>query len=239
LLQECERLKLIPELICATVEWIQQHQQLSRSAKIQTVSPEVLGAMASTETPDGVVAILPMPADLAAPFQLNLQTPPLVLALDRVQDPGNLGTLLRTALAAGVDHVWLAGGADPWQPKVLRASAGAALQLELRRATSLNAGLELAHGAGVQVFAAVQKGGQPYWELNWQLPSLLLLGNEGSGLTPELGQRAHLITVPHGEEVESLNVAVAAGLMLLERNRQIQVAIKASSGPRQGRIITS
>ena len=119
----------------------------------QPVGEEVLAAVATTEHPDGVVATLaaaalPQPSGRAG----------FVLALDHLQDPGNLGTLLRTALAAGVEEVWLGGGADPLQPKVLRASAGAALALPLRRAAEraeLQGWLAEAAGRGQQ---AVQPG---------------------------------------------------------------------------------
>jgi TrmH family RNA methyltransferase len=151
-----------------------------------------------------------------------------VLALDRLQDPGNLGTLLRTALAAGVEEVWLAEGADPYQPKVLRASAGAALALPLRRlgAAELAARLGQLLASGAQVVAAVAPGAAqasltPYWRLDWTRPTALLLGNEGAGLDPALASLASaVVTIPHSAAVESLNVAVAAAPLLLERWRQ-------------------
>ena len=220
LLQECGRLQLKLQLICATTAWSQRHPDLLQLAPCQPVSPEVLAAMASTESPDGVVALLAAPRDEIELAELDLAPRPLLLGLDRVQDPGNMGTILRTALAAGVDQVWLGAGADPWQPKVLRASAGASLQLEMRRYPNLEASLALALNSGLQVLAAVQQGGKPYWAVDWQLPSLLLLGNEGSGLAANLLEGVQLVTIPHGNRVESLNVAVAAGLLLMERTRQ-------------------
>ena len=188
---------------------------------------EVLAAVATTEHPDGVVATLaaaalPQPSGRAG----------FVLALDHLQDPGNLGTLLRTALAAGVEEVWLGGGADPLQPKVLRASAGAALALPLRREPDRAGLLPLLHAAragGHQLVATLVEGGGgtgaeapiPYWQLDWTRPTVLLLGNEGAGLHPELAALAsHRVTIPHSSAVESLNVAVAAGPLLLERWRQ-------------------
>jgi TrmH family RNA methyltransferase len=145
-----------------------------------------------------------------------------VLALDRLQDPGNLGTLLRCALAAGVEEVWLAGGADPHQPKVLRASAGAALALPLRRLQNLAPALAQAAGQGSQVVATVVAAAvRPYWELDWGQPTVLLLGNEGAGLDPALVALAsERVTIPHAAAVESLNVALAAAPLLLERWRQ-------------------
>jgi TrmH family RNA methyltransferase len=122
-----------------------------------------------------------------------------------------------------VDQVWLGEGADPHQPKVLRASAGAALALPLLRLTAagLLERLGRAQAGGLQLAAAVASGGQPYWQLDWQRPTVLLLGNEGAGLAPELASLAgSAVTIPHAPAVESLNVAVAAAPLLLERWRQ-------------------
>ncbi len=221
-LQELLRLRLQPELLLATPAWIECHGALlaDQDLPLQPVGEEVMEAVATTDHPDGVVATL---ARQALPVARGDGA--FVLALDQLQDPGNLGTLLRTALAAGVDEVWLGGGADPLQPKVLRASAGAALALPLLRLSDrseLLPLLERAVAAGRQLAATlVQPGVQPYWQLDWTRPTVLLLGNEGAGLHPQLAALAtHRITIPHSAAVESLNVAVAAAPLLLERWRQ-------------------
>ena len=228
LLQEVVRLGLHPEQLLATPAWIERHGSLLAAlegeVRLQPVAEPVLEAVASTDHPDGVVLTL----DQACLPQPRAE-PSFVLALDQLQDPGNLGTLLRTALAAGVEQVWLAGGADPLQPKVLRASAGAALAMPLWRTverSALTERLEQARCRGLQLLATEvgeAGGAQPYWQLDWRRPTVLLLGNEGAGLAPELAALAsHRITIPHSGAVESLNVAVAAGPLLLERWRQQQ-----------------
>lgn len=221
-LQELLRLGLMPDQLLATSAWIERHGSLLAGAELplQPVGEEVLNAIATTDHPDGVVATLPRQALPAARGEGQF-----VLALDQLQDPGNLGTLLRTALAAGVDEVWLGGGADPLQPKVLRASAGAALAVPLLRhadCSGLQPLLERARAAGHQVVASlVDAAAQPYWKLDWTAPTVLLLGNEGAGLHPELAALAtRRVTIPHSLAVESLNVAVAAAPLLLERWRQ-------------------
>jgi len=222
-LQELLRLGLRPEQLLATPAWIDRHGALVAACPQppQPVGEEVLAAVATTEYPDGVVATLAAAALPQASGRAGF-----VLALDQLQDPGNLGTLLRTALAAGVEEVWLGGGADPLQPKVLRASAGAALALPLRRAPGrleLLEWLQQAAGRGQQLVATLVDGqqAQPYWRLDWTRPTVLLLGNEGAGLDPELAALAsHRVTIPHSAAVESLNVAVAAAPLLLERWRQ-------------------
>ncbi|MFM8545305.1 MAG: TrmH family RNA methyltransferase [Vulcanococcus sp.] len=222
-LQELLRLGMRPEQLLATPAWIERHGALLAACPLppQPVGETVLAAVATTEHPDGVVATLALAALPQASGRAGF-----VLALDQLQDPGNLGTLLRTALAAGVEEVWLGGGADPLQPKVLRASAGAALALPLRRAqgrTELLTWLQQAAGRGQQLVATLVDGqqAQPYWRLDWTRPTVLLLGNEGAGLDPELAALAsHRVTIPHSSAVESLNVAVAAAPLLLERWRQ-------------------
>lgn len=228
LLQEVLRLSLRLEQLLATPAWIERHGSLLARCSMppQPVSETVLAAIATTEHPDGVVATLPLEALPAASPPEAVGRCGLVLVLDQLQDPGNLGTLLRTALAADVNEVWLAGGADPLQPKVLRASAGAALALPLRRLSGREALLPLlkqARDAGLQL-VATQVGGSdamPYWQLDWLQPTALLLGNEGAGLHGDLlALASDRVTIPHSASVESLNVAVAAAPLLLERWRQ-------------------
>ena len=226
LLQEVLRLRLRPQELLATELWCERHGQLLAALpaglRPQLVTEEVLAAVSTTEHPDGVVLTLEPPSPPG--YSSDASPPSWVLALDRLQDPGNLGTLLRTALAAGVEQVWLADGADPLQPKVLRASAGAALALPLLRGDgpALAARLGRAAAAGCQVVAAVvTPGAIPYWQYDWSGRTVLLLGNEGAGLAPELlALASRQLTIPHSAAVESLNVAVAAAPLLLERWRQ-------------------
>jgi TrmH family RNA methyltransferase len=230
LLQEVLRLERTPQLILATERWRQRYPHLLKrlvgQCRVVDVSEEVLAAVATTGHPDGVVLTLN-----ASPTLDLGDCSGLVLALDTIQDPGNLGTLMRTALAAGAEALWLADGADPFQPKVLRASAGAALALPLwrgdRAALVQQLRVLLARGS-TQLVSTVPPGqqAQPYWTLDWTLPTVLMLGSEGAGLAPELTAVAtHHITIPHSAAVESLNVAVAAAPLLLERERQQRTGV--------------
>ena len=228
LLQEVLRLQRQPVELLATPAWLADHAALLAAVPPgcvgRAVSPEVLEAVATTRHPDGVVCTLPAPP-ACAPEAAEAR---FVLALDGLQDPGNLGTLMRTALAAGVEALWLAEGADPFQPKVLRASAGAALALPLLREGrgELAVRLEAAAGAGLQLVVAVRpeagpEAPLPYWQLDWTRPTVLVLGSEGAGVSPQLEALAsQRVTIPHSPAVESLNVAVAAAPLLLERLRQ-------------------
>ena len=244
LLQELVRLKLQPAELIATERWCQRHAQLlvgvNQAIPRRLVTDEVLTAALSTVTPDGVASLCPLDALPETPTDAHF-----LLVLDRIQDPGNLGTLLRTALAADVQNVWLGSGVDPLGSKSLRASAGALLQLphhrfgpdEDRAISQLTDELKRLAAGGMQVVATLVPGSQvpirpvPYWELNWRLPTALVLGTEGAGLHPELlACCTHAVTLPHSYRVESLNVAAAAVPLLLERRRATMTATTQQSG---------
>ena len=244
LLQELVRLKLQPAELIATERWYQRHAQLlvgvNQAIPRRLVTDEVLTAALSTVTPDGVASLCPLDALPEAPTDAHF-----LLVLDRIQDPGNLGTLLRTALAADVQNVWLGSGVDPLGSKSLRASAGALLQLPHHRfgpdedtaISQLTDELKRLAAGGMQVVATLVPGSQvpirpvPYWELNWRLPTALVLGTEGAGLHPELlACCTHAVTLPHSSRVESLNVAAAAVPLLLERRRATMTATTQQSG---------
>jgi len=240
LLQELRRAPQIgmPQELIATPAWITAHGDLFegwlRDLRLHQVSDGVLEAALSTVHPDGVAALLPLQALPQPPVR-----PEFVLALDRLQDPGNLGTLLRTALAADVEVVWQGSGADPLSPKVVRSSAGAILSLPQQRfgpgeregVAALAQQLMGLRDRGVQVVATLVPGASagraviPYWELDWTIPTALVLGNEGAGLHPDLlACCSHGVTLPHSFRVESLNVAAAAVPLLLERRRATMTA---------------
>mgnify|MGYP001323679500 CR=1 FL=1 len=244
LLQELLRLGRSPLEIVATERWWglnpDLQQRLAPSVQRHWVTESVLQAALTTVTPDGVACLAPLSILPRSP-----SAPDFVLVLDRVQDPGNLGTLLRTALAADVQVGWLGSGVDPLSPKVLRASAGALLQLPHHRfGPDENAALDQLEArmlqlaeAGVQVVATLvpdAAGPQrpiPYWQLDWTRPTALVLGTEGAGLHPRLQACCtHAVTLPHSDRVESLNVAAAAVPLLLERRRATMTGTLQQSG---------
>ena len=244
LLQELVRLKLQPAELIATERWYQRHAQLlvgvNQAIPRRLVTDEVLTAALSTVTPDGVACLCPLSALPLAPKDAHF-----LLVLDRIQDPGNLGTLLRTALAADIQNVWLGSGVEPLGSKSLRASAGALLQLPHHRfgpdedtaISQLTDELRGLAAGGMQVVATLVPDSEvpirpvPYWELNWRLPTALVLGTEGAGLHPELlACCTHAVTLPHSSRVESLNVAAAAVPLLLERRRATMTATTQQSG---------
>ncbi len=186
----------------------------ARDARLWSVSPEVLRAISDTETPQGIVALVPIPELGPA------AAPTLRLALDGVRDPGNLGTILRAAWAAGVEWVLLPPGVvDPTNPKVLRAGMGAHFHVPVQRC----AADELpALTVGTAVWLADVDGAMPYDAVDWRAPITLVVGGEATGAGPDVralvGERR--VFIPMARGVESLNAAMAATVLLFEIARQ-------------------
>jgi TrmH family RNA methyltransferase len=187
-------------------------------AQVREVSERVLEHVADTVTPQGIVAVMPLPASdiaLATPAEEGL-----ILVLDGVGDPGNAGTLLRSAVGAGVDGVWcVKGTVDVFAPKVVRAGAGAHFHGVL--ATDLSWDTIRAHlPLGRPVLVADAAAEQRYWEVDWTRPSVLVLSSEAHGASEEARALATgTVSIPIAH-VESLNVGVAGSVILFEAQRQ-------------------
>ena len=223
-----------PSKILVTEKWLRKNQNLSKKfheSLINIVSEEVLASAISTVNPDGIAALVEISA--IPNYQFNRKDD-FVLVLDRIQDPGNMGNLFRTALAAGVDAIFLAGGAHPLSQKVLRASTGAVFNLPFQRyegteeeiINSLLKSLSELSNEGFKIFSTSSNNesseisSKPYWEIDWSKRTALILGNEGQGIHKKIQQAFNeTITIPHSELVESLNVACVAVPLLLERKR--------------------
>jgi TrmH family RNA methyltransferase len=183
----------------------------------------VLERVASTETPQAPLAIVAMPDDLAVDSLLSAAA--FVVVLDRVGDPGNLGTILRSAEAAGADVVVLTpGSVDPFNPKVVRASAGALFHVPI-----LTAGIDDVAAAGLELFGTTSHGFRGRTVVSYTEAALtgriaVVMGNEAAGLPDEwddtVGPVRSWITIPHGGRSESLNVAMATTVIVFEAARQ-------------------
>lgn len=223
LLQEACVVNYPLETVCCTLQWQAANAQLweevcQRCDRAEIVSPEVLKAIATTVQPDGVVATAPQKPSQRPPVSFS----GFALALETLQDPGNLGTIIRTATAADAEGLWLsADSVDLENPKVLRASAGQWFRLPMAVSPDLSTVVQECKTTGIQVIATTPQASLNYWEVDWQSPSLILLGNEGAGLSKELLALADVqVTIPLSRGVESLNVAIAAALILYEAKRQ-------------------
>jgi RNA methyltransferase, TrmH family len=221
LLTEAVAVGLPLTTVCCTESWQERYPQLFEALmqitpRLELVSPEVVAAMSTTVQPDGVVAIAPRQ------HQGNVELKDLGLVLETIQDPGNLGTMIRTACAVGVDGLLLSADCvDLDNPKVLRASAGQWLRLPMATSRDLVRDLGQLKAQGMQVVATLPSATQTYWEVDLRRPSLIVMGNEGAGLSPAVAAVAdQVVTIPLAEGVESLNVAIAAALVLYEAKRQ-------------------
>jgi len=195
--------------------------------------------IADTEHPQGVAALV---APRTFTFEELLRSPAnsgeecgsaLILVLVGVQDPGNVGTIIRTAAAFGASAAITAasgqsGTASPFNPKALRASAGAALHLPVLAGQTAAAAVEQLRGAGIHVMASSSRESADFdqplltpWQVNWCQPVALLIGNEGQGLPEEIERSADArIRIPMSSSVESLNAAAAAAVLFYEAARQ-------------------
>jgi TrmH family RNA methyltransferase len=190
-------------------------------AQVFTVAPSLIGSMTPVKQPSGVVALARIES-AGLPHVLESGAPQLVLILDRVQDPGNVGAIVRVAEATGATGVIAGPGtADPFGWKALRGSMGSAFRLPIAIAPSLGEACLAAHDVGLTLFATVPRDGTPIESAGLDRPCAILLGGEGAGLAPEVMAAAdESLTIPMRPPVESLNVSIAAALVLYEAARQ-------------------
>jgi TrmH family RNA methyltransferase len=188
-------------------------------AEVRCFADALLQSLSELETSQGVLALAEPPRFEAQ--QLFARTP-LLIACWAVQNPGNLGGLLRTAEASGASGALLGDGcADALSWKALRGSMGSAFRLPHLRGLAAPQLLALLKAHGVRTLAAEPRAPRRYDEVDWRRPSALLLGGEGAGLPAELVSGAdERIAIPLRPPVESLNVGVAAGIVLFEAARQ-------------------
>jgi len=194
---------------------------------VLAVTPEALAALADAETPQGVVGVARRPrADLAA----LLDAAALLVVLDGVADPGNAGTVIRTADAAGADGVVLtAGSVDPTNAKAIRASAGSLFHLPVIDGVDADQIAAGCRAAGLRLVAAAADAATPYHDLCLTEPIAIVFGNEAHGLSGDFARRVDLtVSVPmkrsarsgYRGHAESLNLATTAAVMLFEIARQ-------------------
>jgi len=200
------------------IETLAEHL-LADGADVFIVSRKTLESMSPVRSPSGAVGIArrTLPSLTDALDSRNALT---VVAYD-VQDPGNVGGIMRTAEAAGATaFVATASTADPLGWKALRGSMGSALRLPIVRAEIADV-LRALRTAGIETSVLVPRDGRPLFEVDFRKPSALILGSEGAGVPDELLQQVdRRITIPMQQPVESLNVGVAAALVLYEAYRQ-------------------
>jgi len=205
--------KLVNEFLEA---WDAKHilttdpEQLKKTTKTKgmyEVTDVIIDKISGLKTPEGVLAEVPMPEESSL---LNMR---YLIAFDGVSDPGNLGTLFRTALAFGWQGAFLLGNCcDPFNDKALRAAKGATFRLPLRRGTWKQ--LDEIIKANQMQSVAADLEGTPLPQFSSQSPLLLILGSEAGGISAQTRKRSLQVTIPIAEVMESLNVSVAGGVLM-------------------------
>jgi len=191
-----------------------QEFTLPQNCPVYALPEHVLAAVCDTKTPQGIAAVVRLTQNIALGKR--------VVVMDGVQDPGNVGTIIRTADAAGLEGVILSSQcADAFSPKVLRATMGSIFRMGIRVTEDLPGLLRRMRGEGYSVISS-QLDGEPFYERSpagekWAL----VIGSEGNGVTPEVQAEAtHRVRLPMRGGAESLNAAVAAGIMMYEMTRE-------------------
>jgi len=197
-------------------EKLMEEEEYYKFFHFEIVSEEVFKKMSDTKTPQGIMCVLEKEefelADLIAEKSGDVR----ILVLEGVQDPGNLGTMIRTAEGAGIDFI-LADKktADLYNPKVIRSTMGSIFRVPFVYSDNLVQDVKMLKDNNITVYAAHLKGENYYNEEKFSNRSAVLIGNEGNGLSDEISECADkLIKIPMKGEVESLNAAIAAALLM-------------------------
>lgn len=212
-------------IIEETLQKMQKSAFLSQKLKktgYELVSPEVFGKMSDTQTPQGILAVLERPEyTLEALLQ---KENPLFVVLEDIQDPGNLGTIVRTGEGAGVTAVIMSKNTvDIFNPKTIRATMGSIYRVPFVYVDSLEDTIKSLHKAKIKTYAAHLKGENYYDSFSFREGTAFLIGNEGNGLKKETADLATAyLKIPMEGQVESLNAAIATSLLMYEVHRQRQ-----------------
>lgn len=234
-----EGLRSVDELVKSTVfgvEWLIVEQSLLETddrlrayfekrlpadARVYRVSKDIFKKVSDTETPQGVLAVARRRNDTLEDI-LRRSENPLICIVENLQDPGNAGTIMRTADAAGASGVIATKGTvDFYGPKVVRSTMGSLLHLPLVQGADLAQTVEVLKASGVRVYAAALGATKYHFEADFAGPTAILIGNEGNGLTDEaIALADEKIIIPMPGQAESLNAAMAAGVLMFEAVRQ-------------------
>ena len=220
--EEAQGAGIIPALVLYVAHIAEEPRVHVLLAQLRAVTPEVfevsdavMQTISPTETPPGILALVPFP-------ELRLPAPPeFVLILDAVRDPGNVGAILRSARATGVDAIWFAPGtADPYNDKVVRAAMGAHFRVPLRVAHVWEE-IEAAVRGMPRIYLADAHGEIKYTRADWSHPVALIVGGEAAGAS-EWARRIATgrVSIPMQGGAESLNAAMAATVLLFESSKQ-------------------
>lgn len=198
-------------------------EQLGKvSQRLASASEKLLASISYTKTPQGIIALAARPKIDEAGFKASQPTSPLLIVMHEINNPVNVGAILRTAEAAGVTGaIATANTADAFSPKALRGAMGSAFRLPIWNGASYAEVLKWCADEGINTVGADARGAKVYTEINWRRSCALVVGPESSGLSSEeIAAVNETVRIPMRGPVESLNVAVATGILLYEAARQ-------------------
>jgi TrmH family RNA methyltransferase len=190
--------------------------------KAAAVSEKLLESISYTRTPQGIVVLASRPALQGEEFSARQGANPLLVVLHRINNPVNVGAILRTAEAAGASGlITTSGTADPFSPKSLRGAMGATFRLPLWTGVEYPQVIDWCRDQRVQTVCADAHAKKSYSDLDWRQPAAIVMGAESDGLSAEeIALTNAAVSIPMRGATESLNVAVAAGILLYEASRQ-------------------
>ena len=200
-----------------------KHAQARLSIDIDcllVLEDKLFANLVTTTTPPGILAVAEIPKH--TPEELFCSSKPLILIAEAIQDPGNMGTIIRSALASSASGIiCTTGTVDPFNPKVVRSASGALFALPILFDLSFLEAVSLVKEHGLKLLACQPRALTSYWQTDLTGAIAIVMGNEGQGLSPEVQQVVDQdISIPMDTKSESLNVAVCASLILYEALRQ-------------------
>lgn len=199
----------------------ESHRKLVEGLSFEVVSDEVFNAMSDTQTPQGILALVRQFSYKIEDLQTK-GSPAFLMILESIQDPGNLGTIIRAGEGAGVTGIIMDDAtADIYNPKVIRSTMGSVCRVPFVYTNDLPGTLKNLKAQGIRLYAAHLGGRNNYEKEDYTVDTGFLIGNEGNGLTEETTALADaLVKIPMMGKVESLNAAVAASILMFEAARQ-------------------
>lgn len=202
--------------------YLKQEKPLPAEISYEEVSDSVFEKMSDTKTPQGVLAVIQRPDYSLDDIISNKKGTPLLVMLENLQDPGNLGTIIRTSEGAGVTGVILSKDCvDLFNPKVVRSTMGSIYRVPFLYVEDFREALKEVKRSGIHTYAAHLSGKKYYDEFDFSEATAFLIGNEGNGLTKETADLAEsYLRIPMEGKLESLNAAVATSLLIYESHRQ-------------------
>lgn len=192
------------------------------SGKTEFVSEKVFGKMCDTDTPQGILAVIRKKEYSIESLMAEGGAPPLILFLEDIRDPGNLGTIIRMSEAAGVTGVIMSRGTtDIYNPKTVRSTMGSVYRVPFAYTEDFQGALMQAKKNDITLYATLPGGEKNCWEQDYKKPCGFLIGNEAAGLTEKSAATAdQKVLIPMAGKVESLNAAIATSVLCFEAARQ-------------------